>query len=266
MTRRSFPSGVLAAGVVLISCVELSGPGSGLSAISPVVVAWPSVVINDQLRDSLGVVTPLRVDVFDGDGNQVTDGEVRFIALDTGLTIESDGVVVGTRIRTSAARVVAQVRRGGDVLQTPEVNIDVVPQPDSVSPANDTTFAARTFALTDPAAVTSDPLAVTVLSRATGVAGGVGVRSWIVRYDILAEPPGQDGQHTALFTGAGEARVAYDTTDGSGVAKDRTIAFQRSRLTTAVGRHDVTVRAIIRRIGPNRTPDTLTFTLPFVGQ
>lgn len=266
MSRRWFPAGLLAAGAALISCVELSGPSSGLSAISPIIVAWPSVVVNDQLRDSLGAVAPLRVDVFDGEGNEVDDAEVRFIALDTGLTVGLDGIVVGTRIRTSPARVVAQVRRGGDVLQTPEVNVDVVPQPDSVSPTHDTTFAAKTFSITDPAAVTSDPLGVMVLSRGTGGGGAVGVRSWIVRYEILAQPPGQNGQPTALFTGAGEARVTYDTTDATGAAKDRTIAFQRSRLTTALGRHEVSVRAIIRRIGPNQTPDTVTFTLPFVGQ
>jgi hypothetical protein len=229
-------------------------------------VAWPSVVVDDELRDSLGILAPLRVDVFDADGNQVNDAEVRFIALDTGLTVESDGVVVGTTIRTSPARVVAQVRRGGDVLQTPEANIDVVPQPDSVLPNGDTTFAAKTFQITNPAAVTSDPLAVTVLSRATGVAAGVGVRSWIVRYDILFQPPGQNDQRTAVFTGAGEDTVAYDTTDASGVAKDRTIALQRARLTTAVGRRDVIVRAIIRRIGSNSTTRTVTFTLPFIGQ
>jgi hypothetical protein len=264
VSRRWLPPSVLAAGVALVSCLELSGPQSGLSAVSPIIVAWPSVVVNDQLRDSLGVVEPLRVDVFDGDGNQVDDAEVRFIALDTGLTVQSDGVVLGTRIRTAPARVVAQVRRGADVLQTPEVNIDVVPQPDSVAPSNDTTFAAKTFPITDPAAVTSDTLAVMVLSRA---AGGLGVRSWIVRYEIAEEPPGQNDQHTALFTGAGEARFTYDTTDANGVANGRTIAFQRSRLTTAQGQHDVKVRAIIRRIGgPIGTPDTVTFTLPFVGQ
>lgn len=265
MSRRWIPAGVLAASVSLISCVELSGPASGLSAVSPIVLAWPSVVVNDQLRDSLGIVAPLRVDVFDGDGNQVTDAELRFITLDTGLTVGSDGIVVGTRIRNSPARVVAQVRRGGDVLQTPEVSIDVVPQPDSVAPTADTTFAAKTFSITDPAAVTSDPLAVTVLSRGTGGAAAVGVRSWIVRYEILPAP-GQNGQPTALFTGAGEAQVAYDTTDATGVAKDRTIAFQRLRLATALGRHEVRVRAIVRRIGPSQAPDTVTFTLPFIGQ
>lgn len=266
MSRRWSPASVLAAGVALVSCFELSAPQSGLSAISPIIVAWPSVVLNDQLRDSLGMVAPLRVDVFDGDGNQVDDAEVHFIALDTGLTVQADGVVVGTRIRTAPARVVAQVRRGSDLLQTPEVNIDVVPLPDSVLPNGDTTFAAKTFPVTDPATVTSDPLKVTVLSRATGVAGGVGVRSWIVRYEVVSQPQGVGGQHTALFTGAGEARVTYDTTDASGVANGRAIAFQRARLTTALGRHDVTVRATIRRIGPNGVARTVTFTLPFVGQ
>jgi hypothetical protein len=261
VSQRRFPITVLAAATALVACFELSGPGPGLSAISPIIIAWPSVVLNDQLRDSLGNVAPLRVDVFDADGNQVDDAEVRFIALDTGLTVQADGVVVGTRLRTTPARVVAQVSRGGDVLQTPEVNIDVVPLPDSVLPNSDTTFAPKTFPVTDPATVTSDPLAVTVLSRAAGV----GVRSWIVRYDIVDQPEGVNGQRTALFTGATDT-VAYDTTDASGVANDRTIAFQRARLTTAQGRHDVIVRATIRRIGASGEARTVTFTLPFVGQ
>jgi hypothetical protein len=257
---------VLVAGAALVSCFELSRPQSELSAISPIIAAWPSVVIDDSLRDSLGNAVPLRVDVFDGEGNQVNDAEIRFITLDTGLTVHSDGFVVGTRIRTLPARVVAFVRRGDDALQTPEDSIDVVPMPDSVLPSRDTTFAPDTFPITDPAIVTSAPLAVTVLSRATGVASGVPVRSWIVGYEIVDQPPGQNGQRTALFTGAGEALSTYDTTDASGVASGRTIAFQRSRLTTAQGRHEVKVRATIRRIGSNGTTRTVTFTLPFVGQ
>jgi hypothetical protein len=267
VSRPWLPASVLAAGVALISCFELSGPPSGVSAVSPIITAWPSVVVNDQLRDSFGVVTPLRVDVFDGDGKKVDDAEVRFIALDTGLTVDADGFVVGTRIRTLPARVVAQVRRGGDLLQTPEDSIDVVPMPDSVLPNRDTTFATKTFEVTNPAVVTSDPLAVTILSRATGVATGVPVRSWIVGYEILDQPEGQNAQNTALFTGAGESRFAYDTTNADGLAGRRTIAFQRSRLTTAAGPHIVTVRATIRRIGSNSAPPrTVTFSLPFVGQ
>jgi hypothetical protein len=266
VTRRWLPASVLAAGVALIACVELSGPQSGLSAISPIMAAWPSVVLNDQLRDSFGIVAPLRIDVFDGDGNQVDDAEVRFIVLDTGLTVQSDGVAVGTKIRTAPARVVAQVRRGGDLLQTPELEIDVVPLPDSVAPSGDTTFAAKTFPITDPAAVTSDPLIVKVVSRGTAGSTPIGVRSWIVGYEIVDEPPGINGLHTAVFSGAGEAQVTSDTTDASGVADGRSIAFQRARLRTAEGRHDVTVRATIRRIGAASATRTVTFTLPFVGQ
>ena len=263
MRRRWVAGSVLAGWVALVSCLELSGPGSGLSAISPIIVPWPSVVLGDQLRDSLGNVTPLRVHVFDGDGIQADDAEVRFIVLDTGLTVQSDGVVLGTTIRSTPARIVAQVRRGGDLLQTPEVGIDVVPLPDSVTPSGDTTFAPKTFPITDPAVVTSDPLVVAVLNRAARV----GVRSWIVRYEIVDEPDGVNGQRTALFTGVSDTtRVTYDTTDGGGLAKRRTVAFQRARLTTAQGRHDVVVVATIRRIGSNAETRTLTFTLPFVGQ
>jgi hypothetical protein len=262
-----FPGGVLAVGVALVACFELSGPQSGLSAISPISVAWPSVVDDDQLRDSLGNVAPLRVDAFDGEGNKVDDAEVRFIVLDRGLSVRPDGIVLGDSIRTSPVRVVAQVRRGADVLQTPEINIDVVPRPDSVTPAQDTTFAPKPVLIADPSNVSSDSLNVKVLSVGTGAAAPVGVRSWIVRYEIISEPGGVNGQRTALFSGAGTARISLDTTDASGVAS-RTIVLQRTALAEPTGPQDQEVRvsATIRDAGNNGASTVITFVLPFPRQ
>ncbi|MDQ3949791.1 MAG: hypothetical protein M3282_05550, partial [Gemmatimonadota bacterium] len=172
MSRRLFPAGVFAAGVALGACFELSSPPSGLSSISTVELAWPSVVVGDSLRDSEGIAVPLRVEAFDGDGRLVTDAQVAFIALDTGLSVTPSGFVMGERQRTSPARIVAQVRRGGDVLQTPEIRVDVVPRPDTVSPAAFDTLAVKGHTLAgiaDTSWVTSDGINVTVRNRSTGV-------------------------------------------------------------------------------------------------
>jgi hypothetical protein len=258
---------VVAAGLLLLACFELSGPQSGVSSISPIDAAWPSVVKDDQLRDSLGQVAPLRVEVFDADGNLIENPEVHFIVLDRGLHVEPGGIVVGDSVRTTPARIVAQVRAGGTVLQTPPDSIDVVPRPDSIAPAQDTTLTAKTFPEIDPSPVTSDPLTVKVLSRNPIGGAPTPVRSWIVRYEILDDDPdGVNGQRTAFFTGAGDAKVVRDTTDANGVANGRTIVLQRALLVRREdARYVVIVRATVWRVGIGGET-SLTFTIPFVAQ
>jgi hypothetical protein len=265
MSRRLLPAGMVAAGAALVACFELSSPPAGLSAISPIEAAWPSVVIGETLRDSTGAVVPLRVEAFDGDGNVVTDATVLFIALDRGLRVDPDGVVHGDSVRTSPVRVVAQVRRGGDVLQSPQLTLDVVPRPDSVSPAHRDTLDPKTFQLADAAPVTSDPLTVTVLSRTAGGSAAAPVRSWIVRYEITGAPVGVNGQRTAFFTGRGSATVAIDTTDASGVANGLTIVFHQALLPTRFGLHHVEVQATVRERGSHLAGSPVNLVVPFQG-
>jgi hypothetical protein len=259
----------LAAPAALAAACEISNPPSGLSSISTLVPAWPAVVVNDTLRDSTGAAAPLHVDAFNGSGQPVSDFEVTFIALDTGLVIKSGGFVVGDRLRTSPARIVAQVRRGGDVLQTPEVNVDVVPPPDSVTPGADTAFAAKTLSPTDPTPVPSDTLAVSVFGRPPSGGTRIGVRSWVIRYSILKEPQGVNGQRTALFAGFGSDTVAFDTTNATGIAKKRTIVLQRALLAAGGAKPEtILVKATIRDAGTRDAQGrpasaTRTFTLPF---
>ena len=258
--RRKLLGAILGAGAA--ACFELSGPPGGLLAISAIRPAWPSVVVGDVLRNADGVEAPLQVEAFDGQGNPVTDATVAYVALDAAIRVDANGLVHGLSVTTSPARLVAQVRRGSDVLQTPEVGIDVVPLPDTVTPRPDTTFAAKPIPVTDPAPIPSDPLTVTVLSKTAGDPRPV--RSWVVEYEIVSQPAGVGGQNTAVFPGAGAARTSVDTTDASGVAS-RTIHLQRALLVTSTGRQDVTVRATIRRIGATRQTRTVLFTLPFGG-
>jgi hypothetical protein len=217
------------------------------------------------LRDSTGAITPLSVDAYDGDGNLVTDVTVAFIALDRGLRVDPDGVVHGDSVRTSPVRVVAQVRRGGAVLQTPELRLDVVPRPDSVSPAHHDTLDAESFQLADPTPVTSDPLTVTVLSRTAGGSAPTPVRSWIVRYEILNPREGVNDQQTAFFSGRGTDTVAIDTTDASGIADGLRIVFHQALLPSRVGLHRVQVQATVRERGNQIAGSPVGFVVPFQG-
>jgi hypothetical protein len=258
--KPSARTGLVAVVAVAAACFEMSAPADQLAAISPIILPWPAVVVDDALRDSLGNTTPLRVDAFDGSGNEVEDAAVHFIALDTGLTVEAAGIVIGTVVRQTPARIVAQVSRGTEVLQTPTILIHVVPRPDSVSPSSDTTFAAKPIPATDPAPIRAENMVVKVLSR-TG-AGAVGVPGWIVRYDIVRQPPGLDGRRTALFTEQGVDSVSVDTTETDGTAS-RTIELQRLLVASTNDPEYVEVQATIRRVGNNTTTTTFKFILPF---
>jgi len=220
------------------------------------------------LRDSTGAVAPLLVEAFGANGEPVTDAQTSFIVLDRGLRVASDGVVTGDSVRTSKARVVAQVSREGDLLQTPEIGIDVVPLPDSITPAQaETTFTAKPIPLANPDPIRSDSLKVRVIHRGTGVGRDTMalVRSWIVRYDIVYMPPsGVSGENTAVFEGfADTLRSIADTTNESGLASRR-ISLQRVFLESATRPDSVKVLATIRRIGVASETRTVLFRLLFV--
>jgi hypothetical protein len=259
--RRLFVGTVLAGGALLAACFELSAPQSELSAISPIQLAWPSVVAGDVLRDETGAEAPLRIEAYDDAGNLVTDVDVQFIALDTGLQVNAVGVVQGLNVRNTPARVVAQARRGRGVLQTPEASIDVVPRPDSIAPAEDTTFDVKPITLGDPTPI-STAIAITVLSRGTGGAEAAGVKSWIVRYEIIGAPASGNGQRTAIFEGGGTATALPDTTDASGVAT-RTVVLQTVNLASGSGRQNVLVRVTVPNTGVGGSATTFVVTVPF---
>jgi hypothetical protein len=249
-------------GLLVAACVELSGPQEGLSSISPITVAWPSVVEGDVMRDVAGVEAPLHLDVYDGDGNVVTDATVTFVVLDEGVSVDAQGYVHGLSVRSTPARIVAQARRGDDVIQTPAETVYVVPRPDGTRPTSDTTYAVENVPATDPAPIDLDPLTVRVISRASGTEEGV--RSWLVSYEILREPAGIDGSRTVLFKDGGDpdAIVSADTTDEDGLAS-RTLVLQRLALESRVsGVQSVRVLVTVGNIRPSRIPTMFVITIP----
>ena len=256
---------VLGIGASVIACIELSGPEDDLSAISPIAIAWPSVVVGDVLRDIAGVEAPLHLDAYDGDGNVVSDATVNFIVLDPGVSVDTRGVVRGVTEGATSVRIVAQVRRGKAVLQTPEAKVDVVQRPDSVSPANDTTYRETIVPAIQATPITLDTIKVSVVSRGSGQVKGV--KSWLVRFEILDVPAGVNGRRTTQYGDGGtpNERVSIDTTDGSGNAS-RAIVLQSVALerpnSSEPTRHDVRVLVTVGNTRPGGRPTMFFVTLP----
>jgi hypothetical protein len=254
----ALPAGMAVVALVIAACVELSGPQDELSSVSPITVAWPSVVEGDILRDIAGVQTPLHLDVYDGDGNVVSDASVSFVVLDQGVSVDAQGYVRGLTKGSTPVRIVAQARRGDDVIQTPEVSVYVVPRPDGIEPTRDTTYDAVNVPATDPDPIDLDPLTVRVISRASGSTEGV--RAWLVRYEILREPPGVNGSRTVRFKdGDLDATVVVDTTDSEGLAS-KTLVLQRLALES--GSHSVRVLVTVGNVRPSRIPTMFVITIP----
>jgi hypothetical protein len=201
MMRR--PLAVLATGGalwLLIACLDVSSPVSGILAITPVLLPTPSVVVGDVSRDTTGAPARLRVIAFGPLGDTVKDVNVVFIAIDSTqqLTVDSlTGLAHGGSMPSSLARVVARVTPGNGkgVIQTLSVPLPVVPKP--VSATKDTDFSF-TF---DPGV--TDTLSTALVSPAMNVTvhgtADTTIQSYVVSYQIARRPPSKDGKPTIVI-------------------------------------------------------------------
>ena len=227
--RRSALSPAVLAGatlaVVALACGEVPTLPGGVAYITPVLLPAPAVALGDTLRDSTGVVTPIRVFGIDNDGDTVRTLEPVFVVTTVpgkSVRITTTQLVIGDSIRT--AQIVGQV---GTRLQTPPASIDVVYQPDSLSASSP--ISARFPAPTATDVTSTLSLGVSVTSPPVGTAARAGVKSIIVRYEVTRIFPAaatipdttlvliDDGGRFRLPTG----RASTDTTDASGTASRR---------------------------------------------
>ncbi len=253
--RPTRPRVALAIAVLLgaAGCVKISEPGGGVFTLSELKLPWPSVVVNDTLRDSTGRAAPLRVVGVTAGGDTVQDVPT-WVVLDRGLHVTPQGFVVGDSIRTGA-RLVGQL--GG--LQSPVATLMVVPAPVQAR-AEPATIAPVTYqrALGDTAHVASPALGVRVLGAGTPPPG---VGGWIVSYTILKQPP-PVGDSPAVYLGEGvNRRSAVDTTDATGLAS-RSLML-RAVAASTTGADTVVVQATVRHRGSDVPGSPLTFTVPF---
>ena len=175
------------------------------------------MVTGDTLRDTLGRVAPLAARAFNSSGALLPNASITYLALDSGLTISSTGVVTA-QLRNGPVRIIASVPGLQSTLQT----LMVARRPDSVvatAPLTDTLF----YVVPDNAgANVTGVLGLQVAT--TDTTGGVaGTQGWLVTYQVLYH--GQalavtDTTIASLWNGAGVASLV-DTTAADGTVSPR---------------------------------------------
>jgi hypothetical protein len=201
--------------IVAISCGEVPTLANDVAYITPVQLPLPTVAAGDTLRDSLGRATPLRVQAFGRDGQEILGLATTFVptTLPADVTIDANGYLVAR----DTVRSVQLVGRVGDQLQTTVATLLIVPEPGAIArPAAD---LAGDTVLTLPAL---RALPVTVTSVYRGIV--TPVNGIIVRYRVDSlRPAGLPSGRAVLTSAAGtvsrpDSLIAVDTTDASGNA------------------------------------------------
>jgi hypothetical protein len=256
VARRRVLFGAALLGVV--ACVEL-GPTSGVGAISNLELPYPSVVLGDILRDSLGVPSPLHITVFGANGDTLANEPVTFVAVDSSVSVDADGTVHGVFRDTLGGRLVA----GAGGIQTVPQRLIVTVAPTAATKKPDPTLIQ--FVNTDPDTTKStnwsSPMALTL----TGADGAL-AQGYVVAYAIVESPDAvAAGAPTAFIGNDAGRRMPRDTTDTKGVASRRVILIQ-SNVATDVRdgtRPDsVIVEATVKYLGADVAGSPVQFVVP----
>jgi hypothetical protein len=244
--------------IVVAGCaIELGGPKDGVLSITNLKLPYPSVVVGDLMRDSLGNPSPLSIKAFGANGEEQAAVPV-FVALDTTVTIDSDGTIHGITKDTLGGRIVASA--GG--LQTPPQRVIVTIAPTSAvinSPATSIQFVP-----TEPDTTKntnwSEPLIVKVTGSAEPAQG------YVVTYSLVETPdPEVAGTPTAYIGDDAARAMPRDTTDTKGLASRRVILRQvaLASATRSGSKSDsIIVRASVKYLGNEVPGSPMEFVVP----
>jgi len=241
------------AAATTLSCGDVPTLDEGIAYISPIILPAPAVAVGDQLRDSLGNVTPLRIEAFGRNDEPLPDPVATFLPtiVPSPVSIGADGIVTASDTVT-AVQTVQLVGRVGGRLQTTTASLFVVPQPDSLGRTSPE-VTARPL----PAIDTLNVM-VTGLNRSNT---RVPVPGIIVRYRITGVFGTGASSASAVLTLDGrtvsrpDSLAAVDTTIDSGIAS-RTLVVAGTNVDSVV----VIVRARSLRNDPLKG-DSLRFVL-----
>lgn len=237
MSRRAgaIPLSFLVGAAILAACTELPSGASDLLSFEFRPLPSPSVVVGDTLRDSTGVVTPIKLIAFNYNGDTVAAPAVTFRAVDRGIRVDSvSGIVVGDSVR-SGARIVA-VLKGFEGT----IAIAVTYRPDSAIAVN--ARDSVSYSLTDTTGNVSAAMGLRLIHR-VGQADSA-VASYPVGFRIVSTSTGL----AKLVNDNGSTSSSSDTTDASGNAT-RKVRIDPTKLTSLVD--SVVVEAIARYRGAN---------------
>ncbi|HVD61062.1 MAG TPA: hypothetical protein VNC11_09335 [Gemmatimonadaceae bacterium] len=225
----------LAAASCALACTDIPTGDNAVLAIAVDTLAAPAVVVGDSLRDSTGKAVPLTASVYNFKGNLVSSAQVRFHALDRGITVDSvTGFVTGDSVRDTPARIVINV---GSLQALQQLLVTV--RPDTVFAVNGRDSLA--YSLVDTTKNISPALSVRVRHTLTTDSA---VKNYLVSFAITST---SDTTLAKLVNDAGvSSRI--DTTDANGEAA-RKIRLNVVNLKTA--NDSIIVSASVKYRGVN---------------
>ncbi|MBW7933639.1 MAG: hypothetical protein H3C62_08520 [Gemmatimonadaceae bacterium] len=208
------------------ACTDVGTAPDGIVALAFDTLPYPSVVANDTMRDSTGKAAPLRAVAYNVDGNVIAEPAVRYIALDTGVDISSQGYLVATTRTSGTVRVVATAAS----LQSLQKTITVTREPTAVAASGPTSDTLK-YASPDASTNVSNAMKVKLTRDSAGTA--VGVPGFLVSWRATFRGQAIVATDTTLVSIWDDARKisGLDTTGTDGVAA-RTLRIRSNALPT----------------------------------
>jgi hypothetical protein len=194
----------------LVSCREIPAPEGGVAALSPIFLPSPGLVAGDTMRDSTGLVAPLRITAYGVDGEVLpSQPPLTFVVLDTGAHMV-DALLLGD----NAGRTVRVVGTVGS-LQSQFASVKVTAEPDTLVAA-DSILHRKAYSINAGDTVSISPELSVLVQNLAGTAAA-GVEAVIVRYAIDQAPTG-NGSGPTVVLASGNVRSSRDTSDAGGRA------------------------------------------------
>ena len=229
MRRRSLlavliPAIAGAAGVTALACTDVTTQPNAIVAIRFDGSAYPSIVVGDSLRDSLGALQPVIATALNYKGEGVDGADVVFSSPDTNLRLFSNGTVFARSRKTDAtpARIFATIGK----LQSQPDSLLIVPRADSIKAAKDVDTAG--VASTGVASTGQTPVQFSVFGDTLKGAPKAVVPGWLVSFQLryhgaLLPPTDTSTAYTFTIIGSGTSTrlkpTFVDSTDASGKAE-----------------------------------------------
>jgi hypothetical protein len=232
---------MLMVGAAGISCEGKTGPDVPIS-IEFHPPQLPSMIVDDQLRDTLGNIDSLQALIFNVSGDTIRGGPVRFMHADTTHVVDIDSITGHvTANDTGAARVVAQASS----LQSLPETLFVVRTPDAFTPA---TPLNDTLTFTPVRADTLFPLSVVLKS------GSNPVNHFRIEYRFVFPDSLNVGDSTQILLTDENRRFSLVDTTGTGSTAVSGSATRYLRITPFT--HFVTDTVVVeaRAFLPDHTP------------
>lgn len=211
------------------ACSDVGTSPDGIVALAFDTLPYPSVVAGDTMRDSTGRAAPLSAVAYNADGDVIDQPAVRYIVLDTGVIISSQGYLIATTRTSGTVRVVAAAAS----LQSLQKTVTVTRAPSSLA-ANGATADTLKYALPDVTTNVSKAMGVKLTRDSSGTAVNVPgfLVSWRVTFRGQTVLP-SDTTLASLWEDGLSRRVSMLDTTGTDGTAARTLRIRSNALPSA---------------------------------